>query len=1811
MPKTNKSSASAGTRKKHATKKAQKEHGDDLNHPSQTEPSQDRKQKDGKKLSRAQRKALPKIKQFVPPPKPPAPPILDPLDGQGLARTLPAELVVVLRRLGKKDDITRRKGLDELKYEWVKEVLTPKEKEEDEVNREIKEISLLSAIPCWFHNLASLLQSPSHRFAALQIQGGLLSIPALRSSILETMNLGLLPGTQNRDILGSWLVAALEEGRRPRSSGFKEWEASTVWSPVGQGSTTISERIDLTPQLPTLIEYLSLSILGPAALHDSIHPAPVSSAPASQAPIPKKGADKGGRGRAPIPSSRATVAPSPTLEDEEIVEERLTRYRIGGLVGLTWLLEQLPKIGIFTPTDELLALLRNPSLWLSLSPEFIDRSDLPHALGTAQPPVRRAAYSLLSMLMDSYSDIMTESQFFRMISDAVLGSCWRDRENVVWEAAGPAVVKFLSKFPGCWKVTVETVARSVSESDTDDSDGGDDDDEPNDADSAYHTACLEEINPHYFMFLEFLSTICPFIPHLTYPIIIIVISTLPPSILPLTEPSMQLQNLFSHLWAPVDARLLSTHSLPGYKSAFQSFFQCLLSCTTFLIGKSMKAKDGEEKAIWLAQEQLAVRSWKEGVLMNGGRTSGRSKACTHEEAIEPEAAMFGAALGKIPSMDGQLFEKAADTANQTLLDFVFPKISEQNDAPATGILPRILPILTALRNATEVQEVHQLSQIMLVNIILRCVETLKISHDVQHPSPIAIAETLIEAFRQYPQLVNEDIKKEIRNQYQNSAETLLATLSPSLFVVLLDLICSNSSTPDQFACQEIICSILRNPNIETTQRFSVANSLLFLDNTTLLREDSLDSIVMEAAQAALSESSMVAKSVVTASLYSLTYISKSALSEVLALACAVIHESIEKLLTTDFIDLAIPGVAFDIFTAYAEDNLADVVESDLLVQSIIAIHHIIFMLPRLPGHIATQEAKVDSLTKVWVEMGNLNAAAQQKVLNRVYEALKDDIRKTEVQVGPDVIIDVALATTIGTSPALQAKALAQILLPPTYELLNDLASHASRAPHPSLPIVDSLIPYIAVNDNSVPSASFDVFGRSKAAREAEAAVTLLRADRSLAEYEPSLLQAALTMSQIAQDTLAVPTSSRGLYSQRISANYLTRLIREVEGAMSFALRYVDEVPPSWHTDTVQALTCGSLSANSDLLQRLLLALKDQVIASGNDVSARSFRDLLSRHLRQVGVGEKECEVWLSFAMSHIDQALSLSLAIISAIKPFLLDTQPFITIQNRLASTLTSIPSSKCHTTLGLLRVFNASAPPADSASVFLPQQRALFVLRHIAGWLTSDDVHEEELPEDMECRVLEMEGIIAPIVQTVSGSHWNGIFDLIESGLENSALDDPASLYLLYHSLVVLQQIRDLCQTNKSLRASWTSKNAHMKLVLDMFLQCKLVDTLPLQHIQALILDLLPDIPDKIIERASLSSLCTLISFSTSIPIQTAAYRVLYRVIKHQTLALVLELEASVVENQGAHQEKTLQLAKELIEVIKIGFEIDWHGELGVSLVLGQLLAWMAILDYFEDASRTLRWAYLDQLNTSKLITDGLIPMIFAILGVSEVGAWNFPASVYAVDEFYTEFLDSEDLPDLAPLASYLFYRALVTIPSSFRSYYESLKDRQLSMSMLSFTARHYSPVIIAHEFSALRQPAAMTQLTEEGLNIRIVQGGGATIAANSVGSAEAIASYVVDEQPMEIGIRLPAEFPLKGVDVRDLRRVGVPENKWRGWLMSVQQTITSRNGLIMEALTVFKKNVSLHFEGVVECAICYSIISVTDRTLPTKPLVQLISFK
>lgn len=107
MPKAGgKSSASSGTRKKHAKKAAG---GTQLEEPLP-------KEKRSKKEKGSRKEPRPKV--YIPPVKPqPAQP--DPLETTGLAHTLPSDLLVVLRSLSKKAQITKIRALEDLQVGWV------------------------------------------------------------------------------------------------------------------------------------------------------------------------------------------------------------------------------------------------------------------------------------------------------------------------------------------------------------------------------------------------------------------------------------------------------------------------------------------------------------------------------------------------------------------------------------------------------------------------------------------------------------------------------------------------------------------------------------------------------------------------------------------------------------------------------------------------------------------------------------------------------------------------------------------------------------------------------------------------------------------------------------------------------------------------------------------------------------------------------------------------------------------------------------------------------------------------------------------------------------------------------------------------------------------------------------------------------------------------------------------------------------------------------------------------------------------------------------------------------------------------------------------------------------------------------------------------------------------------------------------------------------------------------------------------------------------------------------------------------------
>ena len=109
MPPKGKSSASSGTRKKHARKAA-------AAHGAPEEPQQPKEKKPKGKDKKSKKESRKKV--YIPPVKP-APVQPDPRDTLGLAQKLPPELLIVLRLLSKKDATTKRRALEELQSSWI------------------------------------------------------------------------------------------------------------------------------------------------------------------------------------------------------------------------------------------------------------------------------------------------------------------------------------------------------------------------------------------------------------------------------------------------------------------------------------------------------------------------------------------------------------------------------------------------------------------------------------------------------------------------------------------------------------------------------------------------------------------------------------------------------------------------------------------------------------------------------------------------------------------------------------------------------------------------------------------------------------------------------------------------------------------------------------------------------------------------------------------------------------------------------------------------------------------------------------------------------------------------------------------------------------------------------------------------------------------------------------------------------------------------------------------------------------------------------------------------------------------------------------------------------------------------------------------------------------------------------------------------------------------------------------------------------------------------------------------------------------
>ena len=157
------------------------------------------------------------------------------------------------------------------------------------------------------------------------------------------------------------------------------------------------------------------------------------------------------------------------------------------------------------------------------------------------------------------------------------------------------------------------------------------------------------------------------------------------------------------------------------------------------------------------------------------------------------------------------------------------------------------------------------------------------------------------------------------------------------------------------------------------------------------------------------------------------------------------------------------------------------------------------------------------------------------------------------------------------------------------------------------------------------------------------------------------------------------------------------------------------------------------------------------------------------------------------------------------------------------------------------------------------------------------------------------------------------------------------------------------------------------------------------------------------------------------------------------------------------------------------------------------------------------------------------------------------------------------ESEKDAQWLLIHLYYLSLKHLPSMAKAWWIDCPGRHKVSRIESWTEKFISPLVIADELATVDEwvsKSSERDAEDESFKVKV-----------SKKAKEVTAGYDVDEQTMQIVIKLPGAYPLRQATVEGINRVGVDEKKWRSWLINTQGVITfSVSGLniLLSRLTI-----------------------------------------
>ncbi|KAG9125401.1 hypothetical protein FRC07_007760 [Ceratobasidium sp. 392] len=1727
MGKQGKSSASSATRKKHAKKAVcsipslLEGFGIYVSPQMALDPSISiapaaKSQTKGK----GKKSKEPRVKQYIPPPKFKSL-VEDPIDKLATTGLLPPNMVLIFRGLSKKDPVTKTKALEELS-----EML------EDE--------SWPAALPVWLWHFVPSSVHPSRRIRELNaaVHSKLVSKPELRSELQAF----LLSRSEAGTLLAAWLLGANDTVGPIAALLRSSWDLTILWR---QGTEEI-ELLDIQDQLDDLVSSVIQAIAEPDTLYQQF--APLAAAT-------KDGTDK-----------------AEALNAHEQSQDRDARIRTSGLGALGWIFEPPATVALPQVLPALIDLLSsNTLIGSALSPQVFppfltsqaagNEREAISSFGYGQRGVRIAAWGLIKVIVKYLQQQNTPSSEFSLkpvflssLGTVALRSAWVEPDVGARTSMWEALLGLLTAYPEVWSIPPPTLQGREEDEASDSEDEGDD---TAAADAQAETQAVLPGQAAYTDFLSFLQMGCLGSAVQSYPAIVIVLSTIPFTILPYDND--YLERFFTSFWAAYDSNALSV--LPRDRElVLKSFLSAYLECIVFVCRKLKQNFDlnTEESGVTDTLLESTMKARIGQVItevVQGGLIDTLSSGTT--------GVLLGASIKKLEQIAPDVIDHVWKFAwKPTLLDTQDQVSRLQNSV-------KLLASILGPLEGSAISEQHAHNSLVEIAHV-----GLTEAGDVDSTSKQG---QVLSILWEHAKFSNTAWLTEItRNALRDGLlQHLISSGNSQDTRILLNGFLSSSSVLADLGLStwiEFLRLTIHNSAFELLRE--VLDSVQFSFPHPIEQPELFQTCISWAAEINTGNKKHLRELLSVLEHWEICMTKPQLYNIVASIASSFLQEAEELVFAADYSQIAtgLESTTKIMLTTLQYLDAQSLKESETfdLAQFGAFLYILPALGPYLPAEFTSLLPQFEPSRNQWrsITTPEVHASAKGKGQTLVARLLSSCATPLSVS---DVLNVASRSGLYVDEKDLLANAL------PPHRIFDELLDDLAHNPSSLLAEVDPLVPPIGQEPISSALLDFDAQGLLKYPRLASALAIVLSQNRHIAKEELWAFRHLLALQQLCTDFVSVPSwpsdafRPDSLDTVRTILEHVSQLIIYIGNSL------LDDLDVDWHRKLaarLSKLTDDSVSPRdaSDVVYQLY-SLASQPSAPLRDI--RLLRRVAQTVLRDAD--SSILDVWAGFAPGVQTEHPLPAVAIGSVVAARGVESPRLDRWRNELASRLAGVPPSSANAVgIPLLRTLNSLAPPTESGIVFLPQQRAVYLIQALQKWMTSD----EDLDESLESHVTITLYHLLPIIQTVPGAHWEFTFDILENNLGVDG-ETSANLYLLLQTLRAVYSVNELASTNKALQEEWKIRREGVyESILALFLLATENDqqseTQDKYH--TCLVESLRALSSGKTNAELLDKLLSLIS-SKNIPIKAMAHELARNAVAQITEQRVVEAAMTTAtetdDDEPPAIDKQYELPHSLIErLVSISPQ-----DLSTETRLNLLLSWWIAIEFFDNASLKVKQGYLEQLRRLDIVRVSLLPCLFELLSIGVVGAKPFGLSQWYVDEYWVDLYDASLPTALNVIAAHIYYKALKSIPGLIRSWWSDCQDKQLALALSTYTKTHFSPVLIGQELAQFRSSAASASeaLNDDAFSVKV--------AANV---NEISAAYTVDDQAIEVAIRLPSEFPLKAAEVRDVRSISGMENRRRAWVFGVQQT--AQQGLIYDALSVFKKNVAGHFEGKSECAICYS---------------------